>query len=53
MVVLPENQTDTNIQNKSSVMISGGRVSSEKIENARYRFLFIDLEDALKNVIYD
>jgi uncharacterized protein len=36
----------------SDVILKGSRVSSEKIENAGFRFRFIDLEDTLKNVIY-
>jgi uncharacterized protein len=36
----------------SDVILKGSRISSEKIENAGYRFLFNNLEDALKNVIY-
>jgi len=35
----------------SDVILKGSRVSSEKIKNAGYRFLFNDLEDALKNVL--
>ena len=35
----------------SDVILKGSRVSSEKIKNAGYRFLFENLEEALKNVI--
>jgi uncharacterized protein len=37
----------------SDVILKGSRVSSEKIENASYRFLYTDLEDALKDVIFN
>jgi uncharacterized protein len=36
---------------RSDVILKGSRVSSEKILNSGYRFLFGTLEDALKNVI--
>ena len=36
----------------SDVILKGSRVSSEKIKNAGYSFLFNNLEDALKNVIW-
>jgi len=35
----------------SDVILKGSRISSEKIMNTGYRFLFSQLEDALKNVI--
>lgn len=36
----------------SDVVLKGSRVSSEKIKDAGYNFVFSNLEDALKNVIY-
>ena len=36
----------------SDVILKGSRISSDKIKNAGYSFLFSDLEEALKNVIY-
>ncbi len=35
----------------SDVILKGSRISSEKIENTGYNFIFSDLEDALKNII--
>jgi uncharacterized protein (TIGR01777 family) len=35
----------------SEIILKGSRVSSVKIENAGYRFLFGNLEDALSNII--
>jgi uncharacterized protein len=37
----------------SDVILKGSRVSSVKLENAGYRFLFRSLEDALNNLIRD
>jgi len=37
----------------SDVILKGSRVSSKKIENTGYHFLYSNLEDALKNVIRD
>lgn len=36
----------------SDIILKGSRVSSEKLMNSGYRFLFSSLEDALFNVIY-
>jgi hypothetical protein len=35
----------------SDVILKGSRVSSEKIMNKGYRFLYNNLEDALNNVV--
>jgi NAD dependent epimerase/dehydratase family enzyme len=37
----------------SDVILKGSRVSSEKIINSGYRFLFSNLEDALNDIIRD
>jgi NAD dependent epimerase/dehydratase family enzyme len=37
----------------ADVVLKGSRVSSVKLKNARYNFLFSNLEDTLYDVIYN
>ena len=37
----------------SEVILKGNRISSEKIISSGYRFIYMNLDSALKNIIYD